>query len=155
MWWNWIRILVSGKFLLVEKNQVGKFNVRFIHKNNGTVFVCWRIINLNIAPANTVVSPRTSQLRPLTDLLSLYVLVFQSSSQVNLTFCFACVANVSVRYSEQRTRNESQRQREKWPLVSFLSRPKPKIPFLSRSLLWNQTEMFATQATLCLIRAFS
>ena len=56
-------------------------------------------------------------------------------------------------------RNESQRQREKWPLVSFLSRPKPKIPFLSRSLLLNQTETLATQAPLHvhvrLIRVFS
>ena len=97
-----------------------------------------------MTPANTVVSPRTSQLRQLTDLLSLYVLFFQF-----------CVANVSVRYSEQRTKNESQRQREKWPLVSFLSLPKPKILFLSRSLLLNQTETFATQAPLCLIRVFS
>ena len=86
----------------------------------------------------------TSQLRPLTDLISLYVLFFQF-----------CVANVSVRYSEQRTRNESQRQREKWSLVSFLALPKPKIPFLSRSLLLNQTETLATQATLYFIRVIS
>ena len=97
-----------------------------------------------MTPANTVVYLRTSQLRPLTDLISLYVLFFQF-----------CVANVSVRYSEQRTRNESQRQREKWPLVSFLALPKPKIPFLSRSLLLNQTETLATQATLCFIRVIS
>ena len=32
-------------------------------------------------------------------------------------------------------------------LVSFLARPKPKIPFLCLSLLWNQTETFATQAS--------
>ena len=30
--------------------------------------------------------------------------------------------------SEQRTRNEGQRPREKWPLVPFFARPKPKIP---------------------------
>ena len=94
--------------------------------------------------ANTVVSPRTSQLRSLTYILSLYVLFFQF-----------CVANVSVHYLEQRTRNESQRQSEKWPLVSFLALPKPKIPFLSRSLLLNQTKTLSSQATLCLIRVLS
>ena len=31
-------------------------------------------------------------------------------------------------------------------LVSFLARPKPRIPFLSLSLLRNQTETLATQA---------
>ena len=31
-------------------------------------------------------------------------------------------------------------------LVSFLARPKPRIPFLGLSLLRNQTETFATQA---------
>ena len=36
---NGIRIPESGKFLLVEKNQVGKFNVRFIHKNNKVQFL--------------------------------------------------------------------------------------------------------------------
>ena len=33
-------------------------------------------------------------------------------------------------------------------LVSFLARPKPRIPFLRVSLLRNQTETLATQATL-------
>ena len=32
-------------------------------------------------------------------------------------------------------------------LVSFLARSKPKVPFLGLSLLRNQTEMLATQAT--------
>ena len=32
-------------------------------------------------------------------------------------------------------------------LVSFLARSKPKVPFLSISLLRNQTEALATQAT--------
>ena len=32
-------------------------------------------------------------------------------------------------------------------LVSFLARPKPRIPFLGLSLLRNQTEMLATQAS--------
>ena len=31
-------------------------------------------------------------------------------------------------------------------LVSFLARPKPRIPFLGLSLLQNQTETLATQA---------
>ena len=33
-------------------------------------------------------------------------------------------------------------------LVSFLARPKPKIPFLGLSLLRNQTETLATQASM-------
>ena len=33
-------------------------------------------------------------------------------------------------------------------LVSFLARPKPRIPFLGLSLLRNQTETLATQASL-------
>ena len=33
-------------------------------------------------------------------------------------------------------------------LVSFLARPKPRIPFLGLSLLRNQTETLATQARL-------
>ena len=63
--------------------------------------------------------------------------------------------------SEQRTRDESKRPREKWrkwksgegvwgwgtkSLVSFLARSKPKIPILGLSLLRNQTETLATQA---------
>ena len=35
-------------------------------------------------------------------------------------------------------------------LVSFLARPKPKVPFLGLSSLRNQTETFATQATISL-----
>ena len=31
-------------------------------------------------------------------------------------------------------------------LVSFIARPKPRIPFLGLSLLRNQTETLATQA---------
>ena len=33
-----------------------------------------------------------------------------------------------------------------WALVSFLARPKPRIPFLGLSLLRNSTETLATQA---------
>ena len=36
---NGICIPESGKFLRLEKNQVGKFNVRFVHKNNQVQFV--------------------------------------------------------------------------------------------------------------------
>ena len=36
---NGIRIPESGEFLLVEKNQLGKFDVRFIHKNNQVQFL--------------------------------------------------------------------------------------------------------------------
>ena len=49
--------------------------------------------------------------------------------------------------SEQRTRNESQRPREKW-LVPFLAWPKPKIPFLGLFLLRNHMETLATQVRL-------
>ena len=36
---NGIWIAESGKFLLVKKNQVGKFNVRFLDKNNQEQFL--------------------------------------------------------------------------------------------------------------------
>ena len=47
-------------------------------------------------------------------------------------------------FKEQRTRDEA--------LVSFLARPKPKISFLSLSLLRNQTETLATQASIYTVR---
>ena len=49
--------------------------------------------------------------------------------------------------SEQRTRNESERPREKW-LVPFLALPKPKIPFLGLFLLRNHMETLAMQVKL-------
>ena len=36
--------------------------------------------------------------------------------------------------------------KERWFLVPFLARSKPKIPFLGLSLLRNQTKTLATQA---------
>ena len=39
-------------------------------------------------------------------------------------------------------------------LVSFIARSKPKVPFLSISLLRNQTETLATQASLLSERLF-
>ena len=57
-------------------------------------------------------------------------------------FGLACVASVSVRLRKKRG------TRVKDPaLVSFLARPKSKIPFLCLSLLRNQTETLATKAS--------
>ena len=75
---NGIRIPESGKFLLLEKNLVGKFNVKFIHTNNQVqVLFVEELSILYMTPANTVVSPCTAQLISLSDILSLYVLFFQ------------------------------------------------------------------------------
>ena len=49
----------------------------------------------------------------------------------------ACVASVSVRF-----RSKERGTRVKMALVSFLVRPKPRIPFLGLSLLRNQTKRF-------------
>ena len=54
----------------------------------------------------------------------------------------ACVASVSVRF-----RSKERETRVKMALVSFLVRPKPRIPFLGLSLLRNQTKTLSTQAT--------
>ena len=54
----------------------------------------------------------------------------------------ACVASVSVRF-----RSKERGTRVKMALVSFLVRPKPRIPFLGLSLLRNQTKTLSTQAT--------
>ena len=51
---------------------------------------------------------------------------------------------------EQRTRNESQRLREKMALVPFLARPKPKIMLPGLCLLRNPKQTLATQAA-CLV----
>ena len=78
----------------------------------------------------------------------------------------ACAASVSVRFrrKERGTRVTDRKKsgESKRPgrgvrvrvrvfhflaLVSFLARSKPKVPFLSISLLRNQTETLATQAT--------
>ena len=52
----------------------------------------------------------------------------------------AYVASVSVRF---RRKERGTRVKDR---VSFLARPKPRIPFLGLSLLRNQTETLATQA---------
>ena len=54
----------------------------------------------------------------------------------------ACVASVSVRF-----RSKERGTRVKMALVSFLVRPKPRIPFLGLSLLRNQTKTLSTHAT--------
>ena len=82
----------------------------------------------------------------------------------------ACVASVSMRFRskergtrvEDRTKNGVSKQRAgrgfpSFPspsphfhflvLLSFLARPKPRIPFLGLSLLRNQRKTFATQAS--------
>ena len=99
-------------------------------------------------------------------------------NSVNIkTITVACVASVSVRFrSKERGKRVKDRAKNglskragrgvgkkgrKLPsfpfpsahfhflaLVSFLTRPKPKIPFLGLSLLRNQKETLATQATI-------
>ena len=69
-------------------------------------------------------------------------------------FDLACVASVSLRCRSKergtrvkdRTKNGASK-RAGMALVSFLARPKPRIPFLGLSLLRNQTETLATQAS--------
>ena len=71
----------------------------------------------------------------------------------------ACVASVSVRFRSKergtrvkdRAKNGVSKRAGRGyfhflALVSFLARPKPRIPFLGLSLLRNQTETLATQA---------
>ena len=72
----------------------------------------------------------------------------------------ACVTSVSVgglgaKNEERESKTERKMAQVKsgegphfhfLALVSFLARPKPRIPFLGLSLLRNQTETFATQA---------
>ena len=70
--------------------------------------------------------------------------------------CFCCCSLRSQRFRavlEQRTRNESQTPRHFHflDLVSFLVRPKPRIPFLGLFLLRNQTETLATQAIVVVV----
>ena len=66
----------------------------------------------------------------------------------------ACVASVSVRFrrKERGTRvtdraKNGASERAGRAVVSFLAWSKPKVPFLGFSLLRNQTETLATQAT--------
>ena len=47
-------------------------------------------------------------------------------------------------FSQAKTARNMAHVKER-PLVSFLARPKPRIPFLGLSLLRNQTETLATQ----------
>ena len=76
----------------------------------------------------------------------------------------ACVASVSVRFRSKergtrvkdRAKNGVSKRAGRGyfhflALVSFLARPKPRIPFLGLSLLRNQTETLATQATGALV----
>ena len=57
----------------------------------------------------------------------------------------ACVASVSVRF-RSKERGTRAKDRAKMALVSFIARPKPKIPSLGLSLIRNQKEELATQA---------
>ena len=63
----------------------------------------------------------------------------------------ACVASVSVRFRSKergtRVKGRAKNGVSERALVSFLARPKPRIPFLGLSLLRNQTETLATQAS--------
>ena len=62
----------------------------------------------------------------------------------------AYVASVSVRFRSKergtRVKDCAKNGAGKRTLVSFLARPKPRIPFLGLSLHRNQTETLATQA---------
>ena len=78
------------------------------------------------------------------------------SYPLSIPRALACVASVSVRFKSKergtrvkdRAKNgASKRAGRGWALVSFLARPKPRILFLGLSLLRNQTETLATQAT--------
>ena len=70
-----------------------------------------------------------------------------------LSSSIACIANVSVQFrsEEQGTRVKDRAKNGTLfyflALISFPARPKPKIPFLGLSLLRNQTEALATQAS--------
>ena len=144
---NGIRIPESGRFFLAEKNPIGEFNVRFIHNNNQVQFLFLAIIH-------TVVSPRTSQLRSLIDFPSLFILFFQWRSQGNLTFCLAGVANVSVRYSKQRTRTrvkDSAKMASRF--ISRAAKTENPVPQSFFALKPNGNACYA--GCLCLIRVFS
>ena len=74
-------------------------------------------------------------------------------ARVKLAPAIACVASVSVRFrsKERGTRVKDRAKNGHFhflALVSFLAWPKPRIPFLGLSMLRNQTETLATQATL-------
>ena len=77
--------------------------------------------------------------------------------KLNYPFFLACVASVSVRFRSKERGKRVKDRAKNGPylhflaLVSFLARPKPKIPFLGLSLLPNQTETLATQAIFFLI----
>ena len=83
-----------------------------------------------------------------------------TSFETTLLIGLACVASVSVwfRVKERGTRvrdraknGASKRAGNGWDflaLVSFLGRPKPKVPFVGLSSLRNQTETLATQDTI-------
>ena len=60
-------------------------------------------------------------------------------ARISCVSTLACVASVSVLFRESKTA-------QKMALVSFLSRPKPRISFLGLSLLRNSTETLATRA---------
>ena len=61
----------------------------------------------------------------------------------------AYVASVSVRFrsKERGVKGRAKNGVSERALVSFLERPKPRILFLGLSLLRNQTETLATQAS--------
>ena len=71
----------------------------------------------------------------------------QSINEIRESFENSLRSNHFRAVSEQRTRNESQRQRKKW-LVPFLAWPKAKIPFLGLFLLLNHMETLAAQVRL-------
>ena len=73
-------------------------------------------------------------------------------SEIVISVLLACVASVSVQFRRKergtRVKDREKSGASKRALVSFLARSKPKVPFLGLSLLRNQTETLATQATI-------
>ena len=69
---------------------------------------------------------------------------------MKMSFGLACAASVSFRFRRKERGTRVKDRAKNGPhflaLVSFLARPKPRIPFLGLSLLRNQTETLATQA---------
>ena len=122
---NWFSPKAKGKrFLLHQSLFVSSFNRK--HDGNG-------LINHALCDWNSVIIKNTSIRSLLGFNQTKYTtgLKPQQFISVKVGTHLACIASVSVRF-----RNKEQGTRVKdRALVSFLARPKPKIPFLCLSLL--------------------
>ena len=141
---------LSGKFFLLEKDPVGKFSVRFIHKNNQAQFLF--LANYT----HTVVSPRTSQLRSLIDLLTCMFCFSNIGPRVTWPFVYPAwqTSPCDIRSNERGTRvKDSAKMASRF--ISRAAKTENSVPQSFFALKLNQTETLATQATLCLLRVFS